>query len=221
VFTGIIQATGTLLSKEPHGAGVRVVIAAPEDFLRAQQVRVGDSIACNGVCLTAVSVSEGAFSADVSHETVALTCFRAYARGRRLNLEAACTPVTHLGGHIVQGHVDGTGRIAKRTDAQDATDLEIEIPKALLRYVALKGSVAVDGVSLTVNALDGVLMRLTLIPHTQSATAFDCWHSGAEVNLEVDVLSRYLERLMQFKCAKAQNSEQGGVTLEMLRQNGF
>jgi riboflavin synthase len=218
MFTGIIQAVGELLAVTPRAGGAGVTIGAPQAFLDSQNVRIGDSVACNGVCLTATSIGSGSFTADMSSETLNVTCFGGYARGTRINLEAACTPSTHLGGHIVQGHVDGIGVVRSRADRPDSTDIVIALPQDLQRYVAMKGSIAVDGVSLTVNGIEGDLMRLTLIPHTMGAAAIANWRPGARVNLEADVMARYLERLSQFRGGAG---EQGGLTMESLIENGF
>ncbi|MGN0909001.1 MAG: riboflavin synthase [Succinivibrio sp.] len=218
MFTGIIQAVGSLLALAPRAGGASAAISAPQDFLDGQSVRLGDSIACNGVCLTVTSLGSGSFTADMSSETMRVTCFGSYSRGTMLNLEAACTSSTHLGGHIVQGHVDGIGTVRSRADRPDSTDIVVALPGDILRYVALKGSIAVDGVSLTVNGIEGDLMRLTLIPHTMGAAAISNWRPGAMVNLEADVIARYLERLMQFG---QKGGAQGGLTMETLIENGF
>lgn len=218
MFTGIVQAVGTLLQITPRQGGAAVSIKAPHEFLQKENVKLGDSIACNGVCLTVTSFDESSFTADMSSETLSVTCFGDYSRGSLINLEAACTPGTHLGGHIMQGHVDGIGLIRSRTDRADSTEIMIALPSDLKRYVAMKGSIAVDGVSLTVNGIEGDLMRLTLIPHTMGATAISNWRPGAKVNLEADVLARYLERLCQFNSDK---SAQGTLDLNTLIENGF
>lgn len=217
MFTGIIEAVGSLMAVAPHAGGASASISAPQDFLEREAVKLGDSVACNGVCLTVTSLGQGCFTADMSSETMRVTCFGAYSRGTLINLEAACTPSTHLGGHIVQGHVDGIGTVRTRADKPDSTDIIIALPSEMLRYVAMKGSIAVDGVSLTVNGIEGDLMRLTLIPHTMGAAAISNWRPGARVNLEADVIARYLERLSQFAGGKPQ----GGLTMESLIENGF
>ena len=217
MFTGIIEAVGSLMAVAPHAGGASASISAPQDFLEREAVKLGDSVACNGVCLTVTSLGKGSFTADMSSETMRVTCFGAYSRGTLINLEAACTPSTHLGGHIVQGHVDGIGTVRTRADKPDSTDIIIALPSEMLRYVAMKGSIAVDGVSLTVNGIEGDLMRLTLIPHTMGAAAISNWRPGARVNLEADVIARYLERLSQFAGGKPQ----GGLTMESLIENGF
>ena len=218
MFTGIIEAVGSLMAVVPHAGGASASISAPQDFLEREAVKLGDSIACNGVCLTVTSLGQGGFTADMSSETMRVTCFGGYSRGTLINLEAACTPSTHLGGHIVQGHVDGIGTVRTRADKPDSTDIIIALPPEMLRYVAMKGSIAVDGVSLTVNGIEGDLMRLTLIPHTMGAAAISNWRPGARVNLEADVIARYLERLSQFAGGAG---SQGGLTMESLIENGF
>ena len=215
MFTGIVENVGELLELSSRGHGFHIKVKTPEAFAVKDRVKLGDSIACNGVCLTATYISSDGFEADVSSETVACTTFKNYRRGQKLNLELACAPTTHLGGHIVQGHVDGIGLVVERRNIDDAVDLIIKVPNDLLCYIAPKGSIAVDGVSLTVNGIDKDLMRLTLIPHTQEAVNFSYWIEGSEVNLEADVLARYLERLMTSKS----NSQE--LTYKKLLENGF
>ncbi len=219
MFTGIVETTGTLSFMQKKGKGFTVGIKTPAAFGLKARVKLGDSIACNGVCLTATVIDGDEFHADMSAETVSLTAWGSYAVGRPINLELACTPSTHLGGHIVQGHVDGVGEVVSVSPLDEAFDVLIACPPELMRYIALKGSIAADGVSLTVNGIDGDIIRLTLIPHTQSGIAFGMWQGGAKVNLEVDVLARYLERLMN--CGKESPVKDGGLTLETLTANGF
>lgn len=222
MYTGIIEAVGTLASIEKRGNGAFVKVMTPSSFKTPERVKIGDSVASNGVCLTATAVGEDFFTADVSAETVALTCFKFYKQGQRLNLELPCTPATHLGGHIVQGHVDGIGEIWKITALGEAFDIWVKNPPELSRYIALKGSIAVDGASLTVNSVTDDAFRLTIIPHSQSALAFENWKTGSKVNLEVDVLARYLERLISRTVSpQAREKKPDSLTLESLMQNGF
>lgn len=195
MFTGIVEAVGTLKALKKHGHGYEILVETPDSFKLKERVKLGDSIANNGVCLTVTAMSGNAFYADVSSETVKCTCFGSYSSGHKINLELACTPSTHLGGHVVQGHVDGIGTVVSRHTLDDAYDIWIKAPNELLRYIATKGSIAVDGVSLTVNEIKGDCFRLTLIPHTQSNVNFENFNEGNKVNLECDVLARYLERL--------------------------
>lgn len=221
MFTGIITAVGSLASIDKRGRGARVRVSAPAAFMRDENVRVGDSIALNGVCTTVTEFGEDWFCVDLSYETLELTCFGGYNRGRALNLEAALRPDTHMGGHIVQGHVDGTGTIASVSKTSEAYDVTVSCPHELMRYIAYKGSITVDGISLTVNDVgDDDTFRLTLIPHTCEVTGFALWRPGEKVNLEADVLARYLEQLLKFK-HDAAGGEKGGLTLDSLIANGF
>ena len=220
MFTGIVETVGTLKALNKHGKGYEIVVETPASFELTKRVALGDSIANNGVCLTATKLSGNCFYADVSAETVEHTCFANYSRGQKLNLELACTPSTHLGGHIMQGHVDGVGEVIKKTTLDDAFDIWIKAPNDLLRYIAHKGSIAVDGVPLTVNEIVNDTFRLTLIPHTQGVVNFDNFEKGHKVNLEVDVLARYLERL--FVSGKEdKNTKDGGLSMNTLLKNGF
>lgn len=225
MYTGIIEAVGTLGRLERRGRGAFVTVLTPPEFKTSSRVHIGDSVAANGVCLTACAVHEDSFNADVSPETMELTCFKYYSQGQSLNLELPCTPQTHLGGHIVQGHVDGIGRIASVTRISEAVNVWVEAPADLQPYIANKGSIAVDGMSLTVNELKGAAFRLTIIPHTQQVTNFHSFKAGRLVNLEVDVLARYLERLLTCRRQEtAKSSEaagQSGLSLETLLAGGF
>lgn len=195
MFTGIIQTVGTLVEQAPMGGDSRLTIEA--GGLDLDATRVGDSIAVNGVCLTVTELSGSRFSVDCSNETLRLTTLGQLAAGSRVNLEPALTLATPLGGHLVSGHVDGLAVIdARRSDAR-ATEFWLRVPPELARYVAQKGSVAIDGVSLTVNEVSGVRCRLTIIPHTLEATIMGDYRPGHQVNLEVDLMARYLERLLQ------------------------
>lgn len=219
MFTGIVADVGILLDVERKGAGACIRVETSGDFLEREHVQLGDSIACNGVCLTVTSLDAKVFSADVSYETMEHTCFKEYTRGTLLNLEAAVTPATHMGGHIVQGHVDATGVVSSMAKTSDAVDICINCPHDLMRYIAYKGSITVDGISLTVNDVAEDSFRLTLIPHTRGKTNFATWRPGHRVNLEADVLARYLERLMTAR--ENEKKESGVLTLETLIENGF
>ena len=220
MYTGIIEAVGTLSHLEKRGDGAMVRIATPASFAVSSRVKEGDSVAANGVCLTATAIGTDTFTADVSAETMQLTCFKYYKPGSKLNLELPCTPSTHLGGHIVQGHVDGVGEIIDITPLGEAYNIWVKNPQDISRYIALKGSITVDGASLTVNAVKDDSFRLTIIPHSQSVLAFENWQVGNKVNLEVDVLARYLEQLILGSKTKDE-AITPGVTLESLMQNGF
>jgi riboflavin synthase len=193
MFTGIVQATGRIERVESNGDNARVRIDAGALDLR--DVRDGDSIAVDGCCLTVVAVAPPHLTFDVSQET--LRCTRGFAAERRVNLEKAMRLSDRLGGHLVTGHIDGVGRIVDHRRASDGegVDMEIELPVTLARYVARKGSVAVDGVSLTTNAVDGARFTVHLIPHTLTVTTLGALAAGDAVNLEVDIVARYVERL--------------------------
>lgn len=194
MFTGIIAAVGTVAGVAPAAGGVRLRIAA--DGLPLADVAPGDSIAVNGVCLTAVVIGDGAFEADVSRET--LNCTTEFAPGARVNLEKALRLADRLGGHLVSGHVDGVGDVRQFDAAGDNRLLRIAAPAAIARYIARKGSVAVNGVSLTVNEANAGDFTVNLIPHTLAATNLGGLRVGDRVNLEADPIARHVERLQQF-----------------------
>jgi len=194
MFTGIVEALGKVVSVEARQGDVRLEIDAGRLDLSA--VRPGDSIAVNGVCLTAVALTAHSFSADVSVETIANTTTGAWRPGRPVNLERALTPETRLGGHIVSGHVDGVGQLLSRRPDARSERFRLRVPAPLARYIARKGSVTVDGTSLTVNEVAGAEFDVNIVPHTQEHTVFHSYAPGDQVNIEVDVIARYLERLM-------------------------
>ena len=218
MFTGIIQAVGTIASAEKRGGDLRLGIHTGK--LPLADVRPGDSIAVSGVCLTAVELSQDGFVADVSGETLGLTTLGRLAVNDRVNLELALTLATRLGGHLVSGHVDGIGRVTARTADARSVRFTIQAPDELARYIALKGSICVDGISLTVNAIDGAAFELNIVPHTLAETTMQDFQSGREVNLEVDLVARYLERLLQGEAA-ARPGGGPAITREMLENCGF
>ncbi|MGY3870613.1 riboflavin synthase [Aeromonas crassostreae] len=217
MFTGIIEAMGTLTELRRQGEDVVLTVEAPGlDF---SDVKLGDSIATNGVCLTVVALGDKRYSADVSLETLSRTGFAQAKVGDRVNLEKALTPSSRLGGHLVSGHVDGMGQVMSRQSCGRAIEYWIKAPGSLSRYIAEKGSIAVDGISLTVNAVKGDAFLLTIVPHTAEETTIARWKPGHRVNLEVDQVARYLERLLQGGAgAQAPSST---LTLEKLAQSGF
>ena len=194
MFTGLIAGVGRLAAREPCGGDVRLTVDV--GTLRFDGVALGESIAVNGVCLTVVAFDAMSFAVDASNETLALTTLGRLAIGAPLNLERAMLPTDRLGGHLVSGHVDGLGIAVKHWDDARAVRWRFEAPMALLRYVAHKGSVCVDGVSLTVNEVDDAGFEVALIPHTVGHTAFHAVREGDAVNIEVDLLARYVERLL-------------------------
>jgi riboflavin synthase len=194
VFTGIVQDVGTIRAVTPRGGDTEFVFGV--DRLPLAGVRPGDSIAINGVCLTATRVGADEFAADVSRETLAVTTLAELASGTRVNLEPALRAGDALGGHLVSGHVDGVAEVLAIEPDARSVRVTIGVPRQLARYIARKGSVAVDGVSLTVNGVDGEVFDVNLVPHTQSVTTLGAWAPGQRVNLEVDQVARYVERLI-------------------------
>ncbi len=194
MFTGIIQCLGRLQTCSDQGNDLRLRIAAPG--LDTHHAQPGDSIAVNGVCLTSIESSTGGFSADVSRETLNLTTLGLLQVGDQVNLETALTPASALGGHLVSGHVDGIGQILERHADARSERFKVRTPVLLARYIARKGSICIDGVSLTVNDVEDCEFTVNIIPHTLSHTCFDSYSAGTQVNLEVDQIARYLERLL-------------------------
>jgi riboflavin synthase len=194
VFTGIVQDVGKVRARENRGGDARIVIAF--DKLRSSDFRIGDSICVQGCCLTATELPEGAFAADVSNETLSLTTLGDLAAGSPVNLEPSLKAGDALGGHLVSGHIDGVAQVVAISGDARSTRLKIAVPADLARYIARKGSVAVDGVSLTVNEVDGVTFGVNIIPHTQTVTTLGKLEVGTRVNLEVDQVARYVERLV-------------------------
>jgi riboflavin synthase len=215
MFTGIIEAIGEVVALQPKNGDLRLRIKTHS--LNLGDVQLGDSIATNGVCLTVVDLPGDGYWADVSRETLDNTT--GWKLGQRVNLEKALTPQTRLGGHIVSGHVDGVGEVVNRYPDARSERFRICAPKPLAKYIAHKGSITVDGTSLTVNKVDGAEFELNIVPHTLQWTIMDTYKTGTQVNLEVDVLARYLERLMLGD--KAAEGEGQGITLEFLAKNGF
>lgn len=192
MFTGIIAAVGTIAEAAEAEGGLRLRVDA--GGLALDDVAIGDSIAVNGACLTVVTLSAQAFEVDVSRETLA--CVAGFERGARVNLEKALRLSERLGGHLVSGHVDGVGVVERIEAAGDNLRLEVSVPQALQRYIARKGSIAVDGVSLTVNEVAGNAFAANLIPHTISHTNFGRLAPGVRVNIEIDLIARYVERML-------------------------
>ena len=201
MFTGLIQSVGHIQSKQLRGGDLRLGIAVGS--LPMDDVALGESIAVSGVCLTVIEFDATHFIADVSNETLSLTTIGALADGAPVNLERALLPTTRLGGHLVAGHVDGLGRVEKIWDDGRSQRWRFSAPPSLLRYIAIKGSVCVDGVSLTVNAADATGFEVNLVPHTVANTAFSATAVGDAVNLEVDLVARYVERLVSFGAVPA------------------
>ncbi len=194
MFTGIVQDVGRVISRDERGGDIRLLIAF--DRIDPSGINVGDSICVQGCCLTAVELRDRSFAADVSLETLSLTTLGDLAAGSRVNLEPSLKAGDALGGHLVSGHVDGVGEIAAMSGDARSTRIEVSVPPALTRYIARKGSVAIDGVSLTINEVQGAKFGINLIPHTQAVTTLGSLRAGARVNIEVDQIARYVERLL-------------------------
>ncbi|MCC5859394.1 MAG: riboflavin synthase [Ectothiorhodospiraceae bacterium] len=216
MFTGIVQALGSIRASESRGEDVRLVIATGS--LPMADVQPGDSIAVNGVCLTAVELAADSFAADVSRETLDRTSLGGLSQGRRVNLEKALTLSTPLGGHLVSGHVDGLGEVLERRQDGRSWRFLFRAPARLARYIAEKGSICIDGTSLTVNGVDGAEFHVNIVPHTMDATIMGEYRPGRKVNLEVDLIARYLERLVLGDQAAVPGQ---GITREFLARHGF
>jgi riboflavin synthase len=219
MFTGIIETVGKIRELTAQGGDLRVVVGSGD--LDMSTVALGDSIAVNGVCLTAVAFDANSFTADVSSETVACTTLAKFSVGTPVNLEMAMLPTTRLGGHLVSGHVDGVGEIKRRWSDARSERFRIQAPDSLAKYIAAKGSICVDGISLTVNAVEGSEFELNIVPHTLGATTMGGYQAGQAVNLEVDIIARYLERLLTGGDASASSGASSKVTRDLLASRGF
>jgi len=212
VFSGLVKGIGQVAARTSRGADVRFVVELGSAAIAP--LAVGGSIAVNGVCLTAVAATPSGFTADVSVATLAVTTLGRLGVGAKVNLEAPLKAGDPLDGHIVTGHVDGVGEVVTVEAAGSSKRLVVAVPAELARYIAQKGSVSVDGVSLTVNAVAGAEFEVNVIPHTQSVTVIGGYARGTAVNIEVDMLARYLERLIQPELG-------GGIDLAFLRTHGY
>ena len=217
MFTGIIEAIGTVAAQKSQGGDVRLYVRTGE--LDLSDVKLGDSIAVNGVCLTAVELTGDGFWADVSNETLTRTSIGFLGAGKQINLEKALTPQTRLGGHLVSGHVDGLGSILSIEKAARSYHIRIQAPDELAKYIAEKGSICVDGISLTVNAVEGAIFHLNIVPHTWLSTTLAARKNNDKVNLEVDLLARYVERMLSREVN--QTTENQGLSETLLKQYGF
>ena len=218
MFTGIIQSIGQVVAIEPKNGDLRVQVSWGD--MPWEDVELGDSIATNGVCLTAVELSSQGYVEDVSVETIDLTTVKQWRIGDRVNLEKALTPQSRLGGHIVSGHVDGIGEVVAREKDARSDRFKISAPASLAKYIAHKGSITIDGTSLTVNAVSGQVFELNIVPHTLSHTIIGDYQVGQKINLEVDVIARYLERLLLGEKAALPESS-GQLTEAFLAENGY
>lgn len=221
MFTGIVQAIGSIAAREPRGGDLRLRIRS--GHLDLSDVRLGDSIATNGVCLTVVALPGDGYWADVSRETLDFTTLGQLNVGHAVNLEKALRASDRLGGHIVSGHVDGVGTVVSRHSDGRSERFRLRAPAELAKYIAHKGSICVDGTSLTVNRVEETEFEINIVPHTLENTVFSHYAPGSRVNLEVDVVARYLERLVWAEKANspAKNHDSGDISLESLKENGF
>ena len=222
MFTGIISATGTVKSLLRLQSEWRMVVGSGE--LDMADVQIGDSIAVSGCCLTVIESGADHFAADVSGETMNCTILGSLKTGSRVNLEKAMLATDRFGGHIVSGHVDGVGKLLSSTPDGQSIRLEFKVPDELTRYIAAKGSICIDGTSLTVNEVSGVTFSTNVIPHTQAETIIGDYVVGQEVNLEVDLIARYLDRLMQSRQEVGTGDDgpaAGILDEEFLAKHGF
>lgn len=219
MFTGIIETVGEIRELTSRGGDLRVVVGCGD--LDMTTVKLGDSIAVNGVCLTAVEFTADSFTADISSETVACTTVENFTVGTKVNLEMAMLPTTRLGGHLVSGHVDGVGEIKRRWSDARSERFRIQAPDNLAKYIAAKGSICVDGISLTVNMVDDNEFELNIVPHTLVSTTMGAYQAGQVVNLEVDIIARYLERLLTGDGETAGSGSSSEVTRDLLASRGF
>ena len=218
MFTGIIEETGSITAIEKHASGAKIKFAAR---VVTEDSREGDSIAVNGVCLTAIDIKADGFAADVSDETLDKSTLGALKTGSIVNLERAATLSTRLGGHIVQGHVDARGRFVSAVRSGDFWTVRIQFPKEMAKYLVYKGSVAVEGISLTVADLQTDYFDIAVIPKTWELTNFSRLKTGDAVNLEADIIGKYVERIMLYGKSGDKNEKTGGVTMEHLQKAGF
>lgn len=207
MFTGIITAQGQVAEVTPIGGGqdMRLVIATPEGWL--ERAALGASIACSGCCLTVIARDERRFTVEVSAETLGKTTLGQWRQGGTINLERALKMGDEMGGHVVSGHVDGVGEVVSATPENGSLRLVVKLPEALARFVAPKGSVTIEGVSLTVNDVEGSRFGVNLIPHTAQVTTLGGLRPGAPVNIEIDMLARYVARLREFEAGDARRGE--------------
>lgn len=219
MFTGIIQAIGSVANLQQKDGDSALTVNTGK--LDMKDVALGDSIAVNGVCLTVITMTESSFTADVSRETLSLTSLAGISVGSNVNLEKALTLETRLGGHLVSGHVDGLGEVLTRKNDGRSEHFTIKAPDELAKYIAAKGSITIDGVSLTVNRVDGSNFEINIVPHTLQETIIANYQPGTKINLEVDVVARYLERLIQGGSLSEEASYSSNITETFLHENGF
>ena len=215
MFTGIIEATGKIVELTQKQGDLAIRIQSTN--LDMKDVKLGDSIATNGVCLTVVAKHSDGFSADLSNETISLTGFAHYKKGQTVNLEKAMQPLSRLGGHLVSGHVDGIATVESISPNARATEYWLSTNSDLMKYIPYKGSVCIDGISLTVTEVEQNRFKLTIVPHTAEQTTIAEFQVGTQVNLEVDQIARYLERLIK----GAEQPSRSDISMSLLAQAGF
>lgn len=214
MFTGIIQAIGTVVSANQTGGDLRLLIEAPE--LTDREMAIGDSIACNGVCLTIVEQTQAIMAFDVSIESIDHSLIGDWQPGTKVNLEMALLPTTRLGGHLVAGHVDGVARLIALSEDARSRRMQFEVPDVLKKYIAKKGSITIDGTSLTVNSVENNTFDINVIPHTLKVTTLGSLQVGDRVHIEVDLIARYLERLLS-----GSQATESPITQTFLADHGF
>jgi riboflavin synthase len=217
MFTGLIEEIGQIKAIERGAKSIRLSISASKIM---DDVKLGDSIATNGICLTVVSYDSKGFTADVMPETMSRTSFGTLGTGSRVNLERAVRVGDRLGGHMVSGHVDGLGEIVGQEKDDNAIWVSIAAPKSILKYVIEKGSIAIDGISLTVAYVDDKIFKVSIIPLTQDDTTLISKKAGEKVNLECDMTAKYIEKFM-FHREDEKKSEKSDISMDFLRENGF
>lgn len=215
MFTGLVEEIGIIKQISPFSSGSRISISASKVL---EEVQLGDSIATNGICLTVTSFDQASFTVDVMPETMRHSSLGDLMPGDRVNLERALSLGDRLGGHMVSGHIDGTGRIENLTREDNAHWISIAAPPEILRYIIPRGSIAIDGVSLTVHHLDNKIFKVSIIPQTKEMTTLLNKNIGDRVNLECDMIGKYVERFLSFK---EDDSDNGDISLDFLMENGF
>jgi len=218
MFTGIIEAVGEISDLSPTNNGISLTVNTGK--MDISDTGIGDSIAVCGACLTVVSRNNKTFQADVSNETLAMTTLGQFKKGTRVNLERALMPTSRLGGHMVSGHVDGVGELQELVDEGSSWRLLFQVPESLACYISRKGSICIDGVSLTVNQVNDSAFSVNIIPHTQEQTIIYEYQPGRQVNIEVDLISRYIERLIQNR-TEAHKIDEDSIDISLLQKAGF
>lgn len=220
MFTGIVEAVGVVSQLLPMNDDMRIQVNVGK--LSLSDVKLGDSIAVNGVCLTVIKLTDTCFFADISKESLDCSTLKYFKAGQKVNLEKALTPTTRLGGHLVSGHVDGTAEVVEKYPVGRSTFYKLKSPNELAKYIAAKGSITVDGTSLTVNKVSGCYFDLNIIPQTLSETILNHYEVGTIVNLEVDLLARYIERLLLGnRAVETTGSRHSNITDSFLAEHGF